>query len=152
MIYAIAKHSGCQKKFQIGAKMLLDRIQSEVGEELTINDVLMMHDGETSHIGAPLVSGASVTLKVLAHTRGEKIRVRHFKRRKHHMKRQGHRQDLTQVEVLGISPLASKAKAQSKTSAEKSPAAKKAKTTPTSKSSESKDKATSSKKASTDKS
>ena len=65
--------------------------------------MLVVADGENITTGAPLVNGASVTARVLAHGRGEKVRIYKMRRRKHYRKSQGHRQNYTEIEILGIS-------------------------------------------------
>jgi large subunit ribosomal protein L21 len=63
---------------------------------------LLVADGEAVRLGAPLVDGVSVTAKVLAHGRGDKIEIFKMRRRKHYRKSQGHRQNYTEIEILGI--------------------------------------------------
>lgn len=108
-MYAIIQHSGTQKKVAVGDKLLLDRMQQAAEEEITTDKVLAIKTDSGLVFGEPLLEGASVKFKVLAHVRGQKIRVRHFKRRKHHMKFNGHRQDYTQVEIIAIDHKAKKA-------------------------------------------
>ncbi|MGB0212699.1 50S ribosomal protein L21, partial [Algiphilus sp.] len=59
-------------------------------------------EGEDARVGAPLVDGARVTAEVLEHGRGNKVHIIKFRRRKHHMKRQGHRQNYTAVRITDI--------------------------------------------------
>lgn len=102
-MYAIVKHSGSQKKLTAGQKVLLDRLPNAVNEEIVLNQVVCLQSDKGLSVEASELKNAGVRVKVLEHCRGEKLRIRHFKRRKHHMKRQGHRQDYTQVEVLEVS-------------------------------------------------
>jgi large subunit ribosomal protein L21 len=69
---------------------------------LEFDQVLMVANGDDVKIGAPLVSGASVKAEVLAHGRADKVTIIKFRRRKHSMKRQGHRQWYTEVKITGI--------------------------------------------------
>ena len=62
----------------------------------------MIADGDKVTVGAPTVAGAKVVAKVVAHGRGEKIRIFKMRRRKHYQKRQGHRQNFTQIEIVSI--------------------------------------------------
>lgn len=62
----------------------------------------MVGEGEQIKFGAPLVTGAKVVAEVIKHGRGDKIRIIKFRRRKHHMKHQGHRQYFTQVKITSI--------------------------------------------------
>ena len=60
-------------------------------------------DGDDVNIGAPFISGAKVSAEIVSHGRGDKVTIIKFRRRKHHMKRQGHRQWFTEVKITGIS-------------------------------------------------
>ena len=81
----------------------LEKCAAQVGEQLELPEVLLVSDGETQHVGAPHVSGAKVTVEVVAQDRAKKVHIIKFKRRKHHMKQMGHRQYYTAVKVVGIS-------------------------------------------------
>jgi large subunit ribosomal protein L21 len=74
-----------------------------VGAEITLDQVLMVGEGESVKIGAPLVAGATVTAKVIAHGRHAKVNIFKMRRRKHYQKHQGHRQNFTEIEIAGIS-------------------------------------------------
>ena len=120
-MYAIIAHSGKQFNVKPGLKFNVEKIEQAVGEEVKLDQVLLLHDGKKLHVGAPHVAGTAVLVRVLEHGRGDKIKIIKLKRRKHHMKRQGHRQSYTRLEVLAIgdaktvkAPVAVKAKAQSK--------------------------------------
>jgi large subunit ribosomal protein L21 len=64
--------------------------------------VLLVSNGDDVKVGAPVVEGAKVTAEVVAHGRGDKVTILKFRRRKHHMKRAGHRQWFTEVKITGI--------------------------------------------------
>tara|TARA_B100001989_G_C24486407_1_gene437197 strand:+ start:526 stop:1014 length:489 start_codon:yes stop_codon:yes gene_type:complete len=120
-MYAIIAHSGKQFHVKPGLKFNVEKIEQAAGEEIKLDQVLMFHDGKQLHVGAPLVDGTAVLVRVLEHGRGDKIKIIKLKRRKHHMKRQGHRQSFTRLEVLAIgpaktvkAPAATKAKAETK--------------------------------------
>ena len=100
-MYAIIAHSGKQYHLKPGLKFNLEKITDEVGKELKLGNVLMCQDDKL-HVGTPYVEGKAVLVRVLEHGRGEKLNIIKFKRRKHHMKRQGHRQAYTRLEVLAI--------------------------------------------------
>jgi large subunit ribosomal protein L21 len=69
---------------------------------MDFHDVLMVANGDDIRIGTPQVDGGKVTAKVLEQGRGKKVKILKFKRRKHHMKRMGHRQSYTEVKITGI--------------------------------------------------
>ena len=101
-MYAIVEHSGCQKKVVQGEKYWFDSISSDVDAEIVFDKVVLVKKEKSLDVGQPYCKKVSVKGKILKHARGEKINVRHFKRRKHHMKCMGHRQNYTQVEIVSI--------------------------------------------------
>lgn len=101
-MYAVIKTGGKQYRVAAGEKIKVEQIPAEVGAEITLDQVLMVGEGESVKIGTPLVSGATVTAKVLAHGRGEKVKIFKMRRRKHYQKHQGHRQNFTEIEISGI--------------------------------------------------
>ena len=98
-MYAIIRSGGKQFKVKPGETVRLDIMQAEVGDAVTLDDVLAMHDGESLSLGKPVVESASVEAKVTAHGRGKKIIVFKKKRRGGHRVKQGHRQDYTEVQI-----------------------------------------------------
>lgn len=102
-MYAIIEDSGSQMKVEQGDRFEIDLRDAKVDDELTFDRVLMVGSGEgNSKIGTPYVDGAAVKAKVIAETRGEKIDVIKFKRRKGYRRKQGHRQNYLTVEVTSI--------------------------------------------------
>ncbi|HSF22060.1 MAG TPA: 50S ribosomal protein L21 [Burkholderiales bacterium] len=101
-MYAVIQTGGKQYRVTAGEKLKIERIAGEVGQEITLDRVLLVADGEALKMGAPLVAGARVKAKVLKHGRGEKVRIFKLNRRKHYRRSQGHRQNYTEIEILGI--------------------------------------------------
>jgi large subunit ribosomal protein L21 len=101
-MYAVIKSGGKQYRVAAGEKLKIEQITAEVGAEIRLDEVLMVADGEKVALGTPLVSGAAVTAKVVSHGRGDKVRIFKMRRRKHYRKSQGHRQNYTEIEILGI--------------------------------------------------
>ena len=101
-MYAVIQTGGKQYRVTAGEKLKIERIAGEVGQEITLDRVLLVADGDALKLGAPLVAGARVKAKVLKHGRGEKIRIFKLNRRKHYRRSQGHRQGYTEIEILGI--------------------------------------------------
>jgi large subunit ribosomal protein L21 len=101
-MYAVIKTGGKQYRVAAGEKIKVEQIPAEVGTEITLDQVLMVGEGESVKIGAPLVSGAKVTAKVIAQARGPKVLIFKMRRRKHYQKHQGHRQSYTELEISGI--------------------------------------------------
>jgi large subunit ribosomal protein L21 len=101
-MYAVVKTGGKQYRVSAGEKVKVEQIAADVGAEIALDQVLLVADGEAVRLGAPLVDGVSVTAKVLAHGRGDKIEIFKMRRRKHYRKSQGHRQNYPEIEILGI--------------------------------------------------
>lgn len=101
-MYAVIANGGKQYRVAPGEIIKLEKIESEVGSAVEFDQVLLVVDGEDVKIGAPLLDGVTVGGEVVAHGRGEKIRIIKFRRRKHHAKQAGHRQDFTTVKITSI--------------------------------------------------
>lgn len=101
-MYAVVKTGGKQYRVSAGEKLRIEQIGAEIGQEIVLDQVLLVADGEALKLGAPLVSGATVKAKVLSHGRGTKVQIYKLRRRKHYRKSQGHRQNYTEIEILGI--------------------------------------------------
>ncbi|AUD78550.1 50S ribosomal protein L21 [Kangiella profundi] len=126
-MYAVIKSGGKQHRVKEGQVVRLEKIEAETGANIDFNEVLMVADGENIQLGTPLVEGAVVSAEVVDHGRAKKVNILKFKRRKHHMKRQGHRQWYTEVKISGIALDGAKPAAK-KATAKKAPAKKAAKT------------------------
>ena len=98
-MYAVIKTGGKQYKVATGEKIKVEQIAADVGQEIVIDQVLAVGEGSSITVGTPLVSGATVTVTVLSHGRGDKIRIFKMRRRKHYQKRQGHRQNFTELQI-----------------------------------------------------
>ncbi|MDQ5907711.1 MAG: large subunit ribosomal protein [Pseudomonadota bacterium] len=101
-MYAVIKTGGKQYRVAAGEKLKVEQIPADVGAEITIDQVLMVGEGESVKIGAPLVSGATVKATVLAQGRHDKIKIFKMRRRKHYQKHQGHRQNYTELRIDAI--------------------------------------------------
>src|SRR4051794_36364244 len=101
-MYAVVKTGGKQYRVSAGEKLKIEQIPADVGTEIVLNEVLLVADGADLKMGTPVVSGAAVTAKVVAHGRGDKVRIFKMRRRKHYRKSQGHRQNYTEIEIVGI--------------------------------------------------
>jgi large subunit ribosomal protein L21 len=101
-MYAVVKTGGKQYRVSAGEKLKIEQIPAEVGAEIVLDQVLLVADGEAVTMGTPLVAGAQIKARVVSHGRGEKVRIFKLRRRKHYRKSQGHRQNYTEIEILGI--------------------------------------------------
>ena len=102
-MYAVIKTGGKQYRVVAGEKIKIEQIPADVGAEVTLDQVLMVGEGEAVKIGTPTIAGAKVVAKVLAHGRHPKVNIFKMRRRKHYQKHQGHRQNFTEIEIGAIS-------------------------------------------------
>jgi len=98
-MYAVIKTGGKQYRVCAGQKLKVEQIPAEVGAEITLDQVLMVGEGESVKVGAPLVAGASVKCTVVSHGRHDKVKIFKMRRRKHYQKHQGHRQNYTELRI-----------------------------------------------------
>jgi len=102
-MYAVIMTGGKQYRVSQGDKVRVEKLDAAEGDSIELDKVLMVVDGDDIKIGAPVLEGGKVTAQVRGHGRGDKVEIIKFRRRKHHMKRQGHRQAYTELEITGIS-------------------------------------------------
>jgi len=102
-MYAIIRTGGHQYRAEPGKTLRIPSLDVEPGQTVQFDDVLLGADGDDIKVGAPLVSGASVSAEVVRHGRGEKIVIFKHKRRKNYRRKQGHRQGFTEVKVNAVS-------------------------------------------------
>lgn len=102
-MYAVVVTGGKQYRVEQGSKVRVEKLSGEAGSTVTLDQVLMVGDGSDIKVGTPTVDGASVTAEIVGQGRGKKVEIIKFRRRKHHMKRQGHRQAYTELKITGIS-------------------------------------------------
>ena len=98
-MYAVIKTGGKQYRVAAGEKIKVEQIPADVGSQVVLDQVLMLGNGETVTIGKPLVSGAQVTATVVSQGRADKVKIFKMRRRKHYQKRQGHRQNYTELQI-----------------------------------------------------
>ena len=101
--YAVIRTGGKQYRVAPGQQVLIEKVPGQKGEELQLTEVLLARSGAELKIGRPLVEGASVTARIVAQEKGEKCVIFKKRRRKGYMKKQGHRQQLTRIQIEGIS-------------------------------------------------
>jgi large subunit ribosomal protein L21 len=101
-MYAIVNIAGQQFKVQKDMRVTVNRLDVEAGKSVEFKDVLLVDDNGKVKVGAPMLNGAAVSAKILSHVRGDKVIVFKKKRRKGYQKQNGHRQDLTIVQIDSI--------------------------------------------------
>ena len=102
-MYAVIKTGGKQYRVVAGEKLKIEQIPADVGAEITLDQILMVGEGESVQIGTPLLAGAAVKATVLSQGRHDKVTIFKMRRRKHYQKHQGHRQNYTEIRIDGIS-------------------------------------------------
>ena len=100
-MYAIANISGKQFKVEAGQTILVDRLNAEIGEEVTF-PVMLTVDGSKVKAGTPVIKDVVVKAKVIAHVQDKKITVFKYKPKKNERKKQGHRQPYTKITIESI--------------------------------------------------
>ena len=101
-MYAVIETGGKQHRVIEGESIRVEKIEAETGSTIDFDRVLIVGEGETVKVGTPVIEGAKVSAEVVQHGRGDKVTILKFKRRKHHMKRQGHRQWFTAIKITAI--------------------------------------------------
>ncbi len=101
-MFAIINISGKQFKTNKGANIKVPKQKDKVGAKVKFENVLLISDGEKTHIGKPIIKGASVTATILNHSRHKKVLIYKKKRRKGYQRKNGHRQWYTELEINNI--------------------------------------------------
>jgi large subunit ribosomal protein L21 len=102
MSYAVIKTGGKQYRVASGDTLTVEKIEGEAGAAISLKDVLMIGGTAGVKIGTPNVPGATVSAKIVEQTRGDKVIAFKKRRRKNSRRKRGHRQDLTTIEITGI--------------------------------------------------
>ncbi len=102
-MYAVIKTGGKQYRVLEGDTLRVEKLDAGTGETIEFDQVLMVGEGADVKIGTPYVDGGKVTATVREQGRAKKVDIIKFRRRKHHMKRMGHRQSYTELEITAIS-------------------------------------------------
>ena len=101
-MYAVIKTGGKQYRVAAGETIKVERLSADVGQDVTIDQVVAVGRGADLVLGAPLVAGASVVASVVSHGRHPKVRIFKMHKRKHYRKSQGHRQSFTEIRISAV--------------------------------------------------
>lgn len=101
-MYAVIKTGGKQYCVKEGDVLKIEQLPVEAGHTIDISEVLMISEGEKTTVGVPYVANAVVKAEVMSQGRHKKIKIIKFRRRKHHMKQMGHRQNYTEIKITAI--------------------------------------------------
>ena len=103
-MYAVIQTGGKQYRVEPGKTIAVEKLAGEAGTQITFDQVLLVSSGDGANVtvGKPTVAGAKVSAEIVDQTRGDKLVVFKFRRRKNYVRRNGHRQDVTVVKVAAI--------------------------------------------------
>ncbi len=102
MAYAVIRTGGKQHRVSEGVCLDVEKLAGDVGETVSLDEVLLYHDGQAVKVGSPTVAGVRVEAEIIGQRRGVKIIVYKFRRRKNSRRKQGHRQAITRLRVKAI--------------------------------------------------
>ncbi len=103
-MYAVVKTGGKQYRVSEGQTLKVEKINADEGASVELDKVLMVANGDDVKVGSPYLEGGVVSATIKSHGKAKKVHIVKFRRRKHHLKRQGHRQQFTELEITGINP------------------------------------------------
>lgn len=101
-MFAVVDIKGHQFKVAENAQYYVPKLNADVDSTLTFDSVMLFHDGKTTKIGSPYLSGMTISAKVLEHVKDDKVIIFKKKRRTGYKKKRGHRQQLTKIEITKI--------------------------------------------------
>lgn len=101
-MYAVIKTGGKQYRVAQNDILTIEKLTGDAGATIEFDEVLMVGEGESVKVGAPLVAGAKVTAELVEQTRGPKVIAFKKRRRKNSRRKRGHRQDLSLIRITGI--------------------------------------------------
>jgi len=101
-MYAVIKSGGKQHRVEAGEVLRLEKLQAAEGDTVDFDQVMMVGEGADIKVGAPFVEGGKVTAEVVAHGRGDKVKIIKMRRRKHYRRQAGYRQWYTEVKIKEI--------------------------------------------------
>ncbi len=101
-MYAVVRTGGKQYRVAPGEWLEVEKLAAEAGDQITLDDVLLVHDGQQAIVGQPTVAGASVLATVRAQFKGRKVIVFKYRPKQRFRRKRGHRQQLTRLHIDAI--------------------------------------------------
>ena len=101
-MHAVIRTGGKQYRVAPGETVKVETLSADVGQQVTLSEVLAVNDGTEVKVGSPFVTGAAVVATVVSHGRHDKVTIFKMRRRKHFQKHQGHRQNFTELRIDSI--------------------------------------------------
>ena len=102
-MYAVIQTGGKQYRVKEGETLKVETLEVDAGQQVEFDNVLLIQSDSGIKVGKPFVDGGKVTATVTGHGRHKKVTIIKFRRRKHYMRRAGHRQNYTEIQITGIS-------------------------------------------------
>jgi large subunit ribosomal protein L21 len=101
-MYVVVETGGKQYRAEPGTYVDVEKLPVAVGDEVTLDRVLLVADGANIRLGQPVVEGVTVRCKVLAQRRQKKVTIFHYRHKKRERKKRGHRQPFTRLQIEEI--------------------------------------------------
>jgi len=101
-MYAVIEAGGKQHKVELGQVLEIDLMQEKSGTDYSFENVMLYVDGDEVKIGQPYIENAKVVAEIVEEVKAEKVTILRFRRRKHSMRKIGHRQKYTQIKIKEI--------------------------------------------------
>ena len=101
-MYAVIEAGGKQHKVELGQVLEVDLMQEKSGTDYSFENVMLYVDGDEMQIGQPYIENAKVVAEIVEEVKAEKVTILRFRRRKHSMRKIGHRQKYTQIKIKEI--------------------------------------------------
>ena len=101
-MHAVIKTGGKQYRVAPGDTVKVETLAADVGQQVTLSEVLAVSTDTEVKVGSPFVAGAAVVATVVGHGRHDKVTIFKMRRRKHFQKHQGHRQNFTELRIDSI--------------------------------------------------
>ncbi len=101
-MYAVIEAGGKQHKVELGQVLEVDLMQEDSGTDFAFENVMLYVDGDDVQIGQPYIENAKVVAEIVDEVKGDKVTILRFRRRKHSMRKIGHRQKYTQIKIKEI--------------------------------------------------
>lgn len=101
-MYAIVRTGGKQYNVSPGDIIQIEKVSAQPGDEITLNEVLLVKNQDVLRVGTPLLEDSAVKATVINHGKAKKVRIFKFKRRKNYRRTMGHRQEFTRVQINDI--------------------------------------------------
>ncbi len=103
-MYAVFETGGMQFNAEEGARLKVPHLNAKEGDKISLDKVLLVSDGDNSHVGTPYLESAKVEAEVISVGRADKVTVYKFKRRTKYRKTRGHKQEYTEIMINKIVP------------------------------------------------